>query len=406
MNPEKSSSSPLNTAPGYFPADKISGKVQKIPPSGIRVFFDIVAQRKDVISLGVGEPDFSTPQIIVDEAIASLRNGQTYYTSNQGMPSLRKAIASHLESKHDLSYNPNTEMIITVGVSEGIDLAFRSILNPGDGVLFPAPCYVSYSPLVEIIGGVTQKITTYAEDNFKIREEEIEKAINSNNSKTKVLFLNYPANPTGATYTREELEVLRKFVLKHDLLVITDEIYSGLTYDHEHVPMSALPDMKNRTIHLGGFSKTYAMTGWRIGYAAGPAEWIQPMLKIHQYCMLCAPTMSQFAAQAALEYGAPEALRMKDEYIRRREFIVAEFNRLGLKTNMPGGAFFVFPDIRSSGLSSTDFAHRLLNEQDVAVIPGVAFGDEGEGFIRCSYATAMEDLKTAVQKIERFLGSL
>jgi len=386
-----------------FPKEKLSDKVNQLAPSGIRVFFDIVSQRKDIISLGVGEPDFATPQVIIDEAISSLRNGHTYYTSNQGTPELRQAIANDLQSKYNLEYNPDNEILITVGVSEGIDLALRSTLNTGDGVIFGSPSYVSYFPLVNLIGGEAQKIKTTPQDNFRITIDNLNKAVDEN---SKVLFLNYPANPTGAGYPKNTLDELRNVVLKNDLLVVSDEIYSDLTYDYEHTPFACLPEMKERTILLGGFSKTYAMTGWRVGYAAGPSEWIHAMLKIHQYGMLCAPTISQYAAEAALKYAQKDAQRMKAEYFQRREYVVKEFNKLGLKVSNPEGAFFTFPSIKETGLSSIDFATQLLEKEGVAVIPGSAFGPEGDGYIRAAYAATMDNLKIAMDKIDRFINEL
>ncbi|MES0491609.1 MAG: aminotransferase class I/II-fold pyridoxal phosphate-dependent enzyme [Leptospirales bacterium] len=386
-----------------FNQSKLSKKVTQLVPSGIRQFFDIVSQRDDVISLGVGEPDFVTPKVIIEEAISSLRKGYTHYTSNQGTASLRKAIATYLEDQYDLSYNPDNEILITVGVSEGIDLALRSVINPGDGVLFGVPSYVSYFPLVEMSGGKTQKVNTGVKDDFRMTTENIE---NNCDSSSKVMFINYPSNPTGRSYQRNELEKIAKLVEEKDLLVVSDEIYGGLTYDYDHTPFAKIDNMKERTVMLGGFSKTFAMTGWRVGFAVGPKEWIQSMLKIHQYSMLCAPTISQFAAEAALKYALPDAAKMKDEYFQRREFIVKEFNRIGLTVSKPEGAFFVFPNIKDVGLSSIDFATGLLDTEAVAVIPGTAFGDEGEGFIRCAYAASLKNLKTSVEKIERFINSV
>ncbi len=382
---------------------KISRRLAEIPPSGIRVFFDLVAGRDDIISLGVGEPDFDTPRTVANAAIEAIRSGSTYYTGNQGLPSLRKKIAEYLENRYRISYDPNEEILITVGVSEAVDLAFRSILNPGDGVLYGTPSYVSYNPLIKMCDGVPQPIETTFENNFLFDPKNLEKSMTQ---QSKALFLNYPSNPTGASFRAGQLEEIRQFVLEKDLLVISDEIYGELCYDFEHIPFATLDSMKERTLFLGGFSKTFAMTGWRIGYAAGPAPWIKAMLKIHQYAMLCAPTPSQYAAEAALSYAGADAERMKETYMKRRELIVTEFNRIGLETNMPNGAFYVFPRIKNSGLSSMEFATRLLQEQNIAVVPGSAFGATGEGFIRCSYATSFENIRKSVAGIEAFLASL
>lgn len=383
--------------------NRISHRLAEIPPSGIRVFFDLVAGRDDIISLGVGEPDFDTPNSIKNAAIESIRSGATYYTGNQGLPSLRARISQYLNKLYGLEYDPATEILITVGVSEGVDLAFRSILNPGDGILYGAPSYVSYDPLIRMCDGIPQPIETTFEENFLFDPKNLSKTITP---ESKALFLNYPSNPTGASFDAKRLEEIRRFVIDRDLLVISDEIYGELSYNFEHLPFSALEEMKERTLMLGGFSKSFAMTGWRIGYAAGPHWWIKAMLKIHQYAMLCAPTPSQFAAEAALKYAEKDALMMKESYMERRQFIVSEFNRIGLETNMPDGAFYIFPKIASTGLSSLEFATKLLKEQSVAVVPGSAFGKTGEGFVRCSYATSFENIRKSVEGIEKLLASL
>jgi len=383
--------------------NRLAKSVVEMPPSGIREFFDLVAQREDIVTLGVGEPDFVTPQSIIDNAIESLRNGFTYYSGNQGFLSLREAIAQYLEELYQVKYNPKDEIIVTVGVSEAVDLALRAAINPGDGVLYGSPGYVSYSPLIRVAGGVAQKISTSADKAFKMDYSAMNLAVDE---KSKILFLNYPSNPTGASYTKEELLNIASFVQEKNLIVISDEIYSELSYNDNHIPFSAIDGMKERTVLMGGFSKGFAMTGWRIGYAAGPKEWIYAMLKIHQYSMLCAPTIAQFGAEAALKYARADALKMRESYKSRRDFIVKAFNEIGLKTINPEGAFYIFPDIKSTGLDSYTFAKKLLNDESVAVIPGSAFGSEGEGFIRCCYATKMEDLQISVERIRRFISRL
>jgi aminotransferase len=382
---------------------KLSSVVQSLKPSGIRQFFDIVSTRKNCISLGVGEPDFVTPQIVIDHAIEGLRDGYTHYTGNSGLMSLRREIARYLDKEYGLSYNPEKEILITVGVSQGVDLAFRALLNPGDGVLYPEPCYVSYNPMIRLAGGVPQKISATPENNFSLKAENIRSVVDSAGAQSKVLFLNYPANPTGASIGREELGLIAELADEKNLIVISDEIYAELSYDHEHIPFATLPQMKERTLLLGGFSKAFAMTGWRIGYACGDENLIKAMTKIHQYSMLCAPTLAQIAAEAALKYAIGERDRMRDEYRLRRDLIVKGFNDLGLRCFKPQGAFYVFPDIRTTGKSSMQFATELLEAQNVAVVPGTAFGDAGEGFIRCSYATARNEIETALKRIAAFV---
>jgi aminotransferase len=380
----------------------IAEHVREIPRSGIREFFDIVAQEKDVISLGVGEPDFDTPWHIREAAIYSLEQGRTHYTSNLGLPELRSAICRYVNRHFRIAYDPGTEVIITVGVSEAIDLALRALLNPGDEVLYHEPCYVSYSPSVALAHGVPVPIATRPEENFSLMAEELAAKITE---RSKVLMLNFPCNPTGATQTRTELEKIARLCIEHDLIVMTDEIYSELTYDQaEHVSIASLTGMRERTIFLHGFSKAFAMTGWRIGYACAPAPIIDAMMKIHQYSILCASVMAQDAAIEALEHGAREVESMRREYEQRRNFIVGRFNDLGLPCFKPVGSFYVFPDIRTSGLTSREFCLRLLQEKKVACVPGGAFGASGEGFIRACYATSLDQIKEAMTRIEDFLA--
>ncbi|MCA9406823.1 MAG: aminotransferase class I/II-fold pyridoxal phosphate-dependent enzyme [Candidatus Omnitrophica bacterium] len=379
----------------------ISKKVQALAPSGIRAFFDLVLGMKDVISLGVGEPDFVTPWHIRESAIYSLEQGFTSYTSNKGMPELRKEIVRFLEHRYQLDYDFNEEVLITVGVSEGLDLALRAIMNPGDKVLVPEPCYVSYSPVVELAGGEAVILKTDKDSGFKITPKMIEQACTKG---AKALMINYPCNPTGTSYTRQELVAISRVVKKYNLLVISDEVYDELTYDFDHTPFASIKGMKERVIYLNGFSKAYAMTGFRIGWAAGPAEIIAAMTKIHQYTMLCASINGQIAATEALKHGAKSVQTMKREYNRRRNFIVGALNDIGLNCHMPEGAFYVFPSIKSTGQKSMDFAQNLLKQQKVALVPGVAFGSECEGFVRISYASSYDKLKEAVQRIEKYLA--
>ena len=379
----------------------IASHIRDIPKSGIREFFDIVAQEKDVISLGVGEPDFDTPWHIREAAIYSLEHGRTHYTSNLGLPELRSSICRYVNKHFGVAYDPRTEVIITVGVSEAIDLALRAVLNPGDEVLYHEPCYVSYSPSVVMAHGKAVAIATGAQDNFRLTAAALQEKITD---RSKVLMLNFPCNPTGATQTRSELEKIARLGIDHDLIVLTDEIYSELTYDGgEHVSIASLPGMRERTVFLHGFSKAFAMTGFRIGYACAPAPLTDAMMKIHQYAILCANTMAQDAAIEALEHGARDVESMRREYEHRRNYIVRALNDLGLKCFQPLGAFYIFPDITSSGLSSRDFSLGLLNEKKVACVPGTAFGPSGEGFVRCCYATSLEQIKEAVSRIADFL---
>ena len=377
---------------------EISKRVQKIPPSGIREFFELVIGMKDVISLGVGEPDFVTPWSICESAIFSIEQGYTSYTSNQGLYELRSQIARFLNNKHNVKYSPE-EILITTGVSEALDLALRAILNPGDKVLMSDPCYVSYYPVSFLAGGTSVFINT-KKTNFKLTPSLIEKHISKG---TKAIVLNYPANPTGVSYSKKELLALAKVFVKNNLIVISDEIYDELTYDFSHTPISSLKGLRERTIYLNGFSKTFAMTGWRIGYACGPKKIINAMTKIHQYTMLCAPIMGQMAAIEALKRGARYVAEMKREYKRRREFIVDRLNEMGLPCYKPEGTFYVFPSIKNTGMNCIEFSKRLLKKEKVAVVPGTAFGSQGEGHIRISYASNMQDLKEACVRIERFL---
>lgn len=382
---------------------KTSKLVEKIPPSGIRVFFDLVLGMKDVISLGVGEPDFVTPWNIREAAIYSLEEGYTSYTSNKGLAELRNDIAHYLKREHSLDYDPVNEILITVGVSEAFDLALRAIINRGDKILIPEPYYVSYGPLVTLAGGTPVFIKTDAGNGFKITAKDI---IKHCDSKAKAIVLNYPNNPTGASYTAAELRQIAKVITRHDLIMISDEIYGDLTYDFEHVPFPTLPRMKERTIYLNGFSKSYAMTGWRIGYACAPEKIISLMTKIHQYTMLCAPIMSQMAAREALKNGERSTRQMKREYKRRRELVISGLNEIGLSCHKPEGAFYAFPSIKASGLSSMEFAKSLLKKERVALVPGTAFGPSGEGYVRISYASSLTNIKEALFRIKRFLGQI
>ncbi len=387
-----------------FKADQfISNTVSSIPPSGIREFFDLVQGRPDVISLGVGEPDFATPWNIREAAIFALERGRTSYTSNSGLLQLREEIAAYLESDFKVRYNPANEVLVTVGVSEAMDLALRALVNPGDEVIYHEPCYVSYSPSIALTHGIPVAVTCKAEDKFAVTAEAIEKAITP---KSKILILNFPTNPTGGTMTRSELEAIASVVLRHNLLVITDEIYSELTFEGTHTSIASLPGMLDRCIFLHGFSKAYAMTGFRIGYAAGPKPLIEAMNRIHQYSMLCASIIAQDAAIEALQNGRRKAEEMKEAYRLRRNFIVGAFNEMGLDCHLPRGSFYAFPSIQSTGLTSKEFAFRLLKEKDVACVPGPAFGACGEGFLRCCFATGMDQIKEATRRMGEFVASL
>ena len=378
----------------------INRRVSSLKPSGIRKFFDIAATMQDVISLGIGEPDFLTPPSISEAGIRSITRGDTHYTSNAGLIELRRALSRHLENKYKVSYNPDTDLVLTVGVSEALYLAFSAVLEEGDEVIIPTPCFVSYQAEVILAGGTPIEVPSRLEDDFNPDPKAIEAAITP---RTKVLLIGYPNNPTGAVATRERLMQIAALAEKHDLLVISDEIYDRLVYGFEHVCFAALPGMKHRTLLLGGFSKDYAMTGWRIGYAAGPADLIKGLVRIHQYTVMSAPTMSQVAALEALENGEQYVLDMVAEYDRRRNLIVSGLNGLGLKTFEPRGAFYAFPQISVTGMDEDTFAERLLQEERVAVVPGSAFGLGGEGFVRCSYATSYEKIEEALKRLERFM---
>lgn len=381
----------------------LSDKVIKIKPSGIRKFFDLVQEMPDAISLGVGEPDFDTPWHIREEGIFSLEKGRTFYTSNAGLMELRKAIAGYLERKLKLHYDPVHEILVTVGGSEGIDLALRAMLNAGDEVILPEPCYVSYLPCIELADGVPVTIELKEENAFKLTPEELRAAITD---KTKILILTFPNNPTGAIMTKEELEPIADIVKEHDLFVISDEIYSELTYQGEHCSIASFPGMQERTIVINGFSKAFAMTGWRLGYTAGPQLILEQMTKIHQFAIMAAPTTSQYAAVEAMNNGDDDVDLMRKSYNQRRRFVLQKFKDMGLSCFEPEGAFYTFPCIKEFGMSSDEFASRFLKEEKVAVVPGTAFGDCGEGFLRISYAYSIEELKEALGRLERFVNRL
>ena len=379
---------------------RISKRVDELAPSGIRAFFDLVLGMKDVISLGVGEPDFVTPWHVRARAIESLEQGYTSYTSNKGMIELRREIAAVLKKRHQMAYDPEEEILITVGVSEDLDLAMRAILNPGDKILIPEPCYVAYGPVVELAGGEAVFLKTSVESGFKVTPQQIDEAAGRG---VRGILLGYPCNPTGTSYTKKELEEIARVIKKHDLLVISDELYDELTYDFEHTPMFTLPQMRNRVIYLNGFSKNYAMTGFRIGYVCGPADIVGAMTKIHQYTLLCAPITGQMAAIEALKNGDGDVQAMKKEYDRRRRFIVGALNDIGMACHMPQGAFYAFPSVKVTGESSIDFARNLLLQQKVALVPGVAFGQCCAQHVRISYASSYDNLTEAVVRIGKYL---
>lgn len=381
----------------------LSKIVTEIEPSGIRKFFDIVNEMEDAISLGVGEPDFDTPWRIREEGIYTLEKGKTFYTSNAGLQELKDEICNYLERKIHVRYDSKKEVVVTVGGSEGIDIALRAMLDPEDEVLIPQPSYVSYLPCTVLAGGRPVVIPLKHENEFKLTEKELEEAITP---KTKILVLPFPNNPTGSIMTREDLEPIAALVEKYDLYVISDEIYSELTYAEEHVSIASLPGMKERTIVINGFSKGFAMTGWRLGYACGPSNIIEQMVKIHQYAIMCAPTNSQYAAVEGLRHCENEVEEMRQAYNQRRRFLVHEFKRMGLECFEPFGAFYIFPCIKEFGMTSEQFANELLMEEKVAVVPGTAFGQCGEGFLRISYAYSLEDLKKALERLERFINKL
>jgi aminotransferase len=379
---------------------RISKRVDELAPSGIRAFFDLVLGMKDVISLGVGEPDFVTPWHVRARAIESLEQGYTSYTSNKGMIELRSEIAAFLKKRHRVSYDPEEEILITVGVSEALDLAMRAILNPGEKILIPEPCYVAYGPVVELAGGEAVFLKTSVETGFKVTPQQIDEAAGKG---VRGILLGYPSNPTGTSYTKKELEAIAKIIKKHDMLVISDELYDELTYDFEHTPMASLPQMQERVVYLNGFSKSYAMTGFRIGYVCGPADIVGAMTKIHQYTMLCASITGQMAAIEALKNSGNDVQAMKKEYDRRRRFIVGALNDIGMPCHMPQGAFYAFPSIKMTGENSIDFAKNLLLQQKVALVPGVAFGQCCSQHVRISYASSYDNLKEAIARIEKYL---
>ncbi len=387
-----------------FPhSDKIAKHIQEMPKSGIREFFDLVIGRDDIISLGVGEPDFTTPWAICEKAIYSLEHGHTSYTSNQGLLSLRKAICNYVNDDFGVKYFPETECLITVGVSEALDLAMRALVNPGDEVIYSEPCYVSYAAEISLTHGVPVLIENTAATEFSLDIKQLRAKITP---KAKILMLNFPCNPTGATLNMEQMKEIAEIAVENDLIVFTDEIYSELSYVKRLPTIASLPGMRERTVFLHGFSKAFAMTGFRIGYACGPSEIIAAMNKIHQYTILCAPIMAQEAAEEALKSGIKPMRKMRDEYEKRRNLMVKGFNDMGLTCFNPKGAFYLFPSIQSTGLSSMDFAKKLLEKQKVAVVPGTAFGSCGEGYIRCCYATSTEELKEALRKIKIFVEDL
>ena len=381
----------------------LSKTITTIEPSGIRKFFDIVSEMDDAISLGVGEPDFDTPWHIRDEGIYSLEKGRTFYTSNAGLKELKIEISKYLDRRFGLSYDYNKEMLVTVGGSEAIDIAMRAMLDPQDEVLIPQPSYVSYVPCCVLANGTPVPIELKAENEFRLTAEELEAAITP---KTKLLVMPFPNNPTGAVMEKKDLEAVAEVVKKHDLFVLSDEIYAELTYLDNHVSIASIPGMRERTIVINGFSKSYAMTGWRLGYAAGPKEIMKQMLKIHQFVIMCAPTTRQYAAIEALRNGDEDVRRMRESYDERRRFLVNALNEMGLPCFEPKGAFYVFPNISAYGMTSEEFARRLLEQERVAVVPGTAFGECGEGFLRISYAYSIDNLKKALDKIEKFIDTL
>ena len=382
----------------------IADKTRALQPSGIRKFFDIVSEMTDVVSLGVGEPDFDTPWAVRDEGIYSLERGRTFYTSNAGLKPLREEICRYLKRRFSVSYEPMKETLVTVGGSEAIDLAFRAVLNPGDEVIIPEPCYVSYKPCAILADGVPVTIDLKAENQFRLTAAELEEAITE---RTKILVLPFPNNPTGAVMEKEDLEAIAKIVIEKDILVVSDEIYAELTYTGKnHISIASLPGMRERTILINGFSKSHAMTGWRLGYCCGPAPIIKEMTKIHQFAIMCAPTNSQYAGVTALRDGDGEVEKMRTAYNQRRRFLLHAFEQMGLPCFEPFGAFYVFPCIKEFGMTSDEFATRLLQEEKVAVVPGTAFGDSGEGFIRISYAYSINDLKIALERLGRFVSAL
>ena len=381
----------------------LSETIVNIKPSGIRKFFDIVSEMKDAISLGVGEPDFDTPWHVRDEGIYSLEKGRTFYTSNAGLMELKEEISKYLDRRIGVHYNPKNEIIVTVGGSEGIDIAMRAMLDPGDEVLIPQPSYVSYEPCCLLAGGKPVIIELKAENEFRLTKQELLDAITD---KTKLLVLPFPNNPTGAIMEKEDLEAIAEVIIEKDIFVLTDEIYSELSYKGDHVSITSLPGMQERTILINGFSKAYAMTGWRLGYACGPKEIIEQMLKIHQFAIMCAPTTSQYAAVEAMRNGDEDVAQMREAYNQRRRYLMHAFKEMGLECFEPFGAFYVFPCIKEFGMTSEEFATRFLEEEKVAVVPGTAFGDCGEGFLRISYAYSLDNLKVALIRMAHFVDRL
>lgn len=382
---------------------KLSKVVEDIKPSGIRKFFDIVSEMKDAISLGVGEPDFDTPWHIRDEGIFALEKGKTFYTSNAGLKDLRAEISNYIMRTQKVNYNPDSEILVTVGGSEAIDIGLRAVINAGDEVIIPQPSYVSYEPCTVLAGAKPVIINLKAENEFRLTPQELENAITD---KTKILILPYPNNPTGAIMEKSDLEAIAKIIIEKDILVMSDEIYAELTYKDKHVSITSIEGMKERTILINGFSKAYAMTGWRLGYACGPKEIIKQMTKIHQFAIMCAPTTSQYGAIEALKNGDSDIAEMRQAYNQRRRFLLSRFKEMGLECFEPYGAFYVFPCIKEFGMTSEEFATKFLHEEKVAVVPGTAFGDSGEGFLRISYAYSMENLKIAIDRLENFVKRL
>ncbi len=383
--------------------NRINPSVLALEPSGIRKFFDVAHEIPDVISLGVGEPDFDTPWHIRESGIAALRGGKTFYTSNAGLTELREEISRYTEKQLGIHYDPKSEILVTVGGSEGIDAAIRTIVSPGDEVLYTEPCFVCYKPCVALAGGVPVPLSLREEDEFRLRAADLDAAVTD---KTRALIISFPNNPTGAILEKEDLEAIAEVVIRHDLLVISDEIYADLTYKGKHVSIASLPGMRDRTIVINGFSKAFAMTGWRLGYAMGPADILKQMTKIHQFAIMCAPTVSQYAAVEAMKNGENDVVMMRDSYNQRRRFLLHEFEKLGIPCFPPYGAFYIFPNISEFGMTSDEFATRLLHEEKVAVIPGTAFGRCGEGHLRVSYAYSIEELKNAMVRFSRFVRRL
>ena len=384
--------------------NRISNKVAALKPSGIRKFFDLARQIPGVVSLGVGEPDFETPWHIREEGVRALQQGKTYYTANAGLEELRRAIAGYTKRKIGVEYDPTAEVFVTVGGSEAIDGALRVILDPGDEVIYTEPCYVSYMPCIALADGVPVSIKLKNENRFKLTPEELEAAITP---KTKAVLLSFPSNPTGAVMTKEDLERIAPIIEKHDLLVISDEIYSELTYNGlEHVSIASLPGMRDRTVVINGFSKAFAMTGWRLGYAVGPEDIIRQMIKVHQFAIMCAPTVSQYAAVEAMNNGDEDVEHMRESYDQRRRYLLNELKKMGLPCFEPEGAFYIFPDIREFGMTSEEFATELLRSEKLAVVPGDAFGESGEGFIRISYAYSLKELREAIRRLGAFVEKL